>query len=58
MTSFIKQKREVFEYGTLLVPKDVTSIYSSIPNKEGLRASVQALEKSLEEPAMLSLETY
>ena len=36
---------EEFEEGTLLVTMDVTSLYTNIPNNEGLRASMQALEK-------------
>ena len=33
------------EEGTLLVTMDVTSLYTNIPNDEGIRASMRALEK-------------
>ena len=36
---------EVFEDGTLLVTMDLTSLYTNIPKKKSLRASMLALEK-------------
>ena len=36
---------ETFIDGTLLVTMDVTSLYTNIPNNEGLKASFQALIK-------------